>query len=138
MSVRPRMKELSDEERKSGFDEVEKGLALHQALPEASRCLFCHDAPCVSGCVAGIDVVGFIRRLKTRNFIGAARLAREANVFSAAVSYTHLDVYKRQLERVEPGDVLMLAGCQGMDFGGQIALELLWRDVYKRQIQGSR
>jgi len=37
------MKELSLEERKAGFDEVEKGLARHQALPEASRCLFCHE-----------------------------------------------------------------------------------------------
>lgn len=37
------------------------------------------------------------------------------------------DAIYDSLERVEPGDVLMLAGCQGMDFGGQIALELLWR-----------
>lgn len=29
------------------------------------------------------------------------------------------------LERVKPGDVLMLAGCQGMDFGGHIALKQL-------------
>jgi len=31
------------------------------------------------------------------------------------------------LDKVQPGDVLLLAGCQGMDFGAQIALEQLCR-----------
>jgi len=123
VSVRPRMKELSDEERKSGFDEVEKGLALHQALPEASRCLFCHDAPCVSGCVAGIDVVGFIRRLKTRNFVGAARLAREANVFSAVCA------------RVCPSEEQCERPCSSTNLAEPIAIGALHRFITDEELK---
>lgn len=123
MSVRPKMKELSKEERKAGFDEVEKGLALHQALPEASRCLFCHEAPCVTGCVAGIDVVGFIRRLKTRNFIGAARLIREANVFSAVCA------------RVCPSEERCEKPCSSTDLAEPIAISALHRFVADEELK---
>ncbi|HZK34192.1 MAG TPA: Mur ligase family protein, partial [Bacillota bacterium] len=36
------------------------------------------------------------------------------------------DAIYHSLDRVEPGDILMLAGCQGMDFGAQIALQMFW------------
>lgn len=62
------------------FREEKPPLQLHQAIAEASRCLLCHDAPCIQGCPAGVDVPGFIRRLKTKNFTGAARTIRETNV----------------------------------------------------------
>lgn len=62
------------------FREERTALQLHQAIAEASRCLLCHDAPCIQGCPAGVDVPGFIRKLKTRNFTGAARTIRESNV----------------------------------------------------------
>jgi glutamate synthase (NADPH/NADH) small chain len=123
VSVRPKMKELSEEERKSGFDEVEKGLALHQALPEASRCLFCHEAPCVTGCIAGIDVVGFIRRLKTRNFVGAARLAREANVFSAVCA------------RVCPSEEQCEKPCSSTNLAEPIAISALHRFVTDEELK---
>lgn len=123
MSVRPKMKELSLEERKAGFDEVEKGLARHQALPEASRCLFCHEAPCVTGCIAGIDVVGFIRRLKTRNFIGAARLAREANVFSAVCA------------RVCPSEEQCEKPCSSTNLAEPIAISALHRFITDEELK---
>ena len=123
MSVRPKMRELSPEERKAGFDEVEKGLALHQALPEASRCLFCHEAPCVSGCVAGVDVVGFVRRLKTRNFVGAARLIREANVFSAVCS------------RVCPSEEQCEKPCSSTNLAEPIAISALHRFVADEELK---
>jgi dihydropyrimidine dehydrogenase (NAD+) subunit PreT len=62
------------------LQEVEPPFADHQAWLEASRCLFCHDAPCARACPAGIDVAGFIRRIKERNEAGAARLIFEANI----------------------------------------------------------
>jgi UDP-N-acetylmuramoyl-L-alanyl-D-glutamate--2,6-diaminopimelate ligase len=37
------------------------------------------------------------------------------------------DAIKVGLSRVHQGDVLMLAGCQGMDFGGHIALKQLFK-----------
>ena len=123
MSVRPKMRELSPEERKAGFGEVEKGLALHQALPEASRCLFCHEAPCVTGCVAGIDVVSFIRRLKTRNFVGAARLIREANVFSAVCA------------RVCPSENQCEKPCSSTNLAEPIAISALHRFVADEELK---
>jgi len=50
-----------------------------QALVEAERCLYCHDAPCVEACPTGIDVPSFIRRISEDNLRGAARTILEAN-----------------------------------------------------------
>lgn len=37
------------------------------------------------------------------------------------------DAISYALNKIQPGDVVLLAGCQGMDFGAQIALEQLYR-----------
>ena len=58
------------------------GLSETQAHLEASRCLFCHDAPCNQACPAGVDVAGFLRRVKTGNLLGADALIRRDNVLS--------------------------------------------------------
>ncbi len=117
------MQELSPEVRKAGFDEVARGLAIHQALAEASRCLFCHDAPCVAGCPAGVDVVGFIRRLKTRNFIGAARLIREANIFAGVCA------------RVCPSEELCEKKCSSTNLSEPIAIAALQRFVADEELR---
>jgi len=54
------------------FDEVKPPLDRHQAIVEASRCLFCYDAPCLEACPTGIDVPSFIRKIGTGNLKGAA------------------------------------------------------------------
>ncbi len=46
---------------------------------EASRCLFCYDAPCEADCPVGIDVPGFIRRLMQDNLQGAYQLIHQEN-----------------------------------------------------------
>ncbi len=51
-----------------------------QALEEASRCLFCHDAPCIKACPTEIDVPLFIRQIITGNLRGSARTILEANI----------------------------------------------------------
>lgn len=58
----------------------ERGMTMGQAVAEASRCLYCHDAPCAGGCPAEVDVVSFIHKIRTRNFAGAARVIRRSNV----------------------------------------------------------
>lgn len=49
------------------------------AKQEASRCLFCFDAPCQADCPAGIDVPQFLRRMAQENLRGAYDLIRSEN-----------------------------------------------------------
>ena len=123
MGARATVRELSPEVRKGGFEEVQGGLAIHEALAEASRCLFCHDAPCVAGCPAGVDVPGFIRRLKTKNFIGAARLIREANVFAGICA------------RVCPAEELCEKRCSSTNLSEPIAIAALQRFVADEEMK---
>lgn len=57
--------------------------SVHQALMEASRCMYCHDAPCVKGCPVEMKIPEFIRKIVTENYAGAARVVYESNVFGA-------------------------------------------------------
>jgi dihydropyrimidine dehydrogenase (NAD+) subunit PreT len=50
-----------------------------QAVLEASRCLYCFDAPCVQACPTRIDVPSFIRRIGEANVRGAAETILESN-----------------------------------------------------------
>ena len=59
--------------------EGETGLSLQAAREEATRCLFCYDAPCVAACPTGIDVPGFIHAIATGNLDGSARTILAAN-----------------------------------------------------------
>ncbi|GAG08080.1 unnamed protein product, partial [marine sediment metagenome] len=45
----------------------------------AKECQWCEHAACIQDCPAQIDVVGFMRRLESGNFAGAARSMREMN-----------------------------------------------------------
>ena len=51
-----------------------------EARIEAARCLYCHDAPCASGCPASVDVAEFIRSIRTGALRAAARLVLRANI----------------------------------------------------------
>lgn len=66
---------------------------------EASRCLFCFDAPCAAACPTHIDVPRFIKKIATGNVAGSARTILEANVLGLSCS------------RVCPVDVLCEGAC---------------------------
>ena len=66
------------------FGDAHPLLPSAQALVEANRCYFCHDAPCVEACPTDIDVPGFIRGIATGNIAGAARKILEQNIFGGA------------------------------------------------------
>src|SRR5215467_2901256 len=68
------------EQLEKNFEDINPPLTPGQALEEGSRCLFCHDAPCIKACPTGIDVPQFIRQILTGNLRGSARTILEANI----------------------------------------------------------
>jgi len=68
------------------FAEVKKTISTDVALLEASRCLQCHEPPCSKNCPAGIDIPAFIRRIKERDFAGAAQKIKEENLLGGICS----------------------------------------------------
>src|SRR5690349_2015182 len=70
-----------------------------EAVAEANRCLYCHDAPCVQACPTGIDIPGFIRKIGTGNARGSARLILSANLLGYSCA------------RVCPVEVLCVGAC---------------------------
>ena len=70
-----------------------------EAVAEANRCLYCHDAPCVTACPTGIDIPGFIRKIATDNVRGSARTILSANLLGYSCA------------RVCPVEVLCVGAC---------------------------
>jgi dihydropyrimidine dehydrogenase (NAD+) subunit PreT len=56
------------------------------AVVEASRCLFCYDAPCTKSCPTHIDVPKFIKQITTDNVKGSAHTIFESNIMGAGCS----------------------------------------------------
>jgi len=59
--------------------ELKKPLSREEARGESSRCLYCHDAPCVTACPTHIDVPRFIRQIASADPLGAGATILEAN-----------------------------------------------------------
>jgi glutamate synthase (NADPH/NADH) small chain len=70
-----------------------------EAVVEANRCLYCHDAPCVTACPTGIDIPTFIRKISTGNMRGSAKKILTANVLGYSCA------------RVCPVEVLCVGAC---------------------------
>ena len=64
----------------ANFADAHPPLTPAQAVVEANRCYFCHDAPCVEACPTGIDVPSFIRKIATGNLRGSAQTILESNI----------------------------------------------------------
>lgn len=62
------------------FNDLHPPLAKHQAMVEADRCYFCHDAPCITACPTSIDIPLFIRQIMSENTEGAAETILDANI----------------------------------------------------------
>ncbi|MFO1036004.1 MAG: NAD(P)-dependent oxidoreductase [Geminicoccaceae bacterium] len=81
------------------FDDLEPPLDRKRALIEASRCYFCHDAPCIEACPTGIDIPAFIRGIQTDNVRGAAMEILDANIMGGTCA------------RVCPTEILCEGAC---------------------------
>jgi len=68
------------------FPDLHPPLTAQAAIPEANRCLFCFDAPCMQACPTHIDVPRFIKKIASGNLAGSARTILDANILGASCS----------------------------------------------------
>jgi dihydropyrimidine dehydrogenase (NAD+) subunit PreT len=66
------------------FADVPPPLSADEALVEATRCLYCFDAPCTRACPTHIDVPTFIRQIMHKDELGAAKTILSANIFGGS------------------------------------------------------
>jgi glutamate synthase (NADPH/NADH) small chain len=81
------------------FAEIHPPLDPQAAQVEATRCIYCFDAPCTAACPTHIDVPRFIKKIATGNLRGSALTILDANILGASCS------------RVCPVEVLCEGAC---------------------------
>ena len=62
------------------FGDLHPPLTRSAALIEADRCYFCYDAPCTTACPTGIDIPGFIQKIRSDNVRGSAQTILSENI----------------------------------------------------------
>jgi glutamate synthase (NADPH/NADH) small chain len=90
---------LSNSEINKNFGDLHEPLSLTQALAEASRCLYCYDAPCIQACPTSIDIPTFIHQIRTQNIKGSATTILSQNIMGGTCA------------RVCPTEVLCEQAC---------------------------
>lgn len=71
---------LSTAEIEERFKTIKPRMTDNEALVEASRCLFCHDAPCIRACPTSIDIPMFLRQIMSGDTQGAAKTIFTQNI----------------------------------------------------------
>ena len=77
------MPEQEPDVRKRNFEEVPLGLSEELAVKEAERCLQCKKPTCVDGCPVSVDIPGFIKLIKEKEFTQSIRKIWEMNALPA-------------------------------------------------------
>lgn len=77
------VREQEPQVRAKNFEEVCLGYNMEEAQAEASRCLKCKNAKCVSGCPVAINIPGFIKQVQEGNMEEAYRIISEASALPA-------------------------------------------------------
>ncbi len=93
---------LSPEEISRNFSDMHPPLSRSEALVEADRCYFCYDAPCTAACPTGIDIPGFIQKIRSDNLKGSAHTILKENIMGGMCA------------RVCPTEVLCEEACVRM------------------------
>ncbi len=108
-------KPTSEAEFKKNFKQKKPLMNATEAYYEASRCLFCYDAPCIQACPTHIDIPLFIKQIHTENITGSAKTIFDANwlgnacgvvcptevLCEGACVYNHQDVPAIQIGRLQ-------------------------------------
>ena len=81
--IRVEMHEEEPDVRNKSNVEVNQGLLEEEAVLEAQRCIDCPTPTCVTGCPVGIHIPSFIKKIETRDFLGAATVLKETNTLPA-------------------------------------------------------
>ncbi len=68
------------------FPDLHPALRPQAASVEASRCLYCFDAPCTAACPTHIDVPRFIKKISSGNVRGSALTILDANILGLSCS----------------------------------------------------
>lgn len=97
----------------------------HQAKLEAERCLMCDGSPCNKSCPAGIDVTGFIRRIRFDHMEGALRKIKDANILGGVCGW------------ICPTELLCAKECTNTELTRPIDIGGLQRYVVDCEMKGS-
>ena len=77
---------VSEQDTKVGatnFDEVCLGYTDKEAMDEASRCINCKNAKCITGCPVSINIPAFVEQVKEGNFEKAYDVISESSALPA-------------------------------------------------------
>ena len=77
------VREQAPEVRATNFEEVCLGYNKEEAMEEASRCLNCKNARCITGCPVNINIPAFIAEVKEGNFEKASQVIGESSALPA-------------------------------------------------------
>ena len=71
---------LTEEKIAANFADMHPALTPSEAIIDADRCYFCYDAPCTKACPTGIDIPGFIQKIRSGNLKGSAHTILSENI----------------------------------------------------------
>jgi glutamate synthase (NADPH/NADH) small chain len=71
---------LTGEQIAANFADMHPPLTPSEAIIDADRCYFCYDAPCITACPTGIDIPGFIQKIRSGNLKGSAHTILSENI----------------------------------------------------------
>ena len=77
------VREQDPKVRAANFDEVCLGYNMEEAQQEASRCIKCKNARCMTGCPVSINIPGFIKEIQDGNIEAAANIIAESSALPA-------------------------------------------------------